>query len=100
MYACPWCERNTFSFWQKQSLGPIGITRCVNCTRRVGVPWGRAHVAALPILVLALIGMYAGAGVWESALGSLAGGVLGALLGMLLTVPLYHRYVPLIRPRS
>jgi len=97
MYECPWCRRKTFSFWQKQSLGPVHTIACGGCARRVSVHWGRAHLAALPIVLLALAGLYVFGEVFETRQAALVGGVAGALLGALITAPLYHRFVPLVR---
>ena len=99
MYKCPWCEHKTFSFWQKQSLGPIRSIRCVNCTRRVSVDWTRAHLAALPAFLLAVAGLYSFGAAFDSQVLAILGGSAGALLGSLVTAPLYHLYVPLVRPR-
>ncbi len=97
MYECPWCQRKSFSFWQKQSLGPNRILRCGNCTRRVSVPWGRAHLAAVPLFLCALAGLWLLGNAFDSKLFALAGGFLGVAVGMVFTMPLYHQFVPLIR---
>ncbi len=99
MYECPWCRRKSFSFWQKQWLGPTREIKCTACTRKVSVPWGKAHIAASPLLVGAIFGLV----VWgpllgEGKLGILFGGIFGAVFGMLLTAPIYHLYVPLVKP--
>ena len=99
MYACPWCDRKVFSFWQKQSLGPSRSLRCMGCKRQVSVPWGRAHLAALPVFVFAVVGMYLVGDASGSKLWALAGALAGVILGMLITMPLYHRFVPLVKPR-
>jgi hypothetical protein len=98
LYECPWCTHKTFSFWQKQGLGPNRTIACGGCTRRVSVPWGRAHLAALPVFLCAVVGLYAFGAVYESKLLALAGGFIGVAIGMVLTAPLYHRFVPLVRP--
>ncbi len=85
MYACPWCERKTFSFWQKQSLGPHKTLRCTGCKRQVGVPWARANLAALPVFLCAVAGLYF---------------VGDASVGMMLMMPIYHRFVPLVKPEN
>ena len=58
MYQCPWCERKSFSFWQKQALGPNNSMKCHGCRRQVSVHWGRAHLAALPVFILAIAGLW------------------------------------------
>ncbi|SRR5216683_619224 len=99
MYNCPHCGSNSFSFWQKQLLGPARSIECRNCKERVTVPWGRALLAILPIIVLATIGV----AIYNSAPGNLADLIIyttvGILVGFVISAPLYHRYVPLI-PRK
>lgn len=98
MYACPWCERKSFSFWQKQSLGPNKPVKCKACSRAVTVPWDRAHFAAAPMFILAVVSMYFVGDAFDSKLYAIGGAVAGVVLGMLFTIPLYHFIVPLIRP--
>ena len=98
MYACPWCEGKTFSFWQKQTLGPNKSLTCTGCKRRVSVPWGRAHLAALPVFVLAIIAMWIIGDTFNSKIFALAGAFCGVVLGMMVTMPLYHYIVPLCKP--
>ncbi len=100
MYACPWCERKTFSFWQKQSLGPHKTLRCTGCKRQVGVPWARANLAALPVFLCALAGLYFVGDASGSKIIALAGGFCGVVLGMMLMMPIYHRFVPLVKPEN
>ena len=98
MYACPWCERKVFSFWQKQSLGPHHTLKCTGCKRRVSVHWMRAHLAALPVAVLAIAGLWFVGDAFNSKVFALAGAFCGAVLGMMVTMPLYHHIVPLVKP--
>jgi len=99
MYKCPWCGVESFSFWQKQWLGPARSIECCNCKGRVSVPWVRSLLAISPIVILGSIGIgYFGTaidGLWSF----LASGAAGAVTGYLLTAPLYHKYVPLV-PRK
>ena len=98
MYECPWCTRKSFSFWQKQSLGPNRTLRCGNCTRHVSVPWGRAHLAAIPLFLCALAGLWFIGDAFNSKLIALAGAFVGVAIGMIFTMPLYHAFVPLVKP--
>ena len=100
MYACPWCERKVFSFWQKQAMGPSKSVKCTGCKQRVSVPWGRAHLAALPVFLFAIAGLYFVGDAFNSKVFAVAGGVFGVVLGMMVTMPLYHHFVPLVRPGS
>ena len=100
MYSCPWCERKTFSFWQKQKLGPNKTMQCTGCKRYVSVPWGRSHLAALPVFVLALAGLWFIGDTFNSKIFAIAGAFCGVVLGMMVTMPLYHYIVPLVKPEK
>ena len=98
MYACPWCERKTFSFWQKQSLGPHRSIKCSACRREVSVPWVRAQIAVAPMVLLTFIGLIIGKAAYGEVAEILMGGALGFMVGAIMTTPLYHFFVPLVRP--
>ena len=98
MYACPWCERKTFSFWQKQSLGPHRSIKCSACRREVSVPWLRAQFAVAPMVLLTFIGLIVGKAFYGEVAEILMGGALGFMVGAIMTTPLYHFFVPLVRP--
>jgi uncharacterized protein YqgC (DUF456 family) len=98
MYACPWCERKVFSFWQKQSLGPHKSVQCTACKRRVSVSWARAHLAMLPLLLLVVAGLWFIGDAFNSKVFALAGAFGGFVLGMMIMMPLYHFIVPLVKP--
>lgn len=98
MYACPWCEKGRFSFWDKQSLGPARKLTCRRCKHPVSVNWDRAQLAAIPAVALAFLGLIAGKVLFMTWPAVFLGGWLGFTLGMLVTAPLYHLYVPLEKP--
>ncbi len=98
MYECPWCQNKSFSFWQKQGLGPHRKIPCRSCRREVSVPWTAANLAMIPVFLGAVIGLYAFGYVFESKILALAGGFVGVAIGMILTAPIYHRFVPLVKP--
>jgi hypothetical protein len=100
MYACPWCERKTFSFYQKQTLGPSRSIKCGHCSRHVSVPWNRAHIAALPVIVFGTLGLVIGKALFAAVSAILLGGWIGITLGMVITAPLYHLWVPLVKPKD
>lgn len=100
MYACPWCERRGFSFWQKQSLVPSRTVDCSDCRRQVSVPWTRSHLAALPIFVFGLAGLWFVGDAFNSKLFALVGALGGGAIGMLIAIPLYHYLVPLVKPEK
>ena len=97
MYACPWCEQKSFSFWQKQTLGPTRTLNCGTCKRKVGVDWQRAQIAAVPVILLGFLGLLCGKAFFGTWPAVLLGGWLGISLGMSITAPLYHVFVPLER---
>ena len=96
VYACPCCHRKTFSFWQKQSLGPHRSLKCSACKREVSVPWVRAQFAFAPMVVLMFLGLIAAKIAYGMSLEVLMGGGLGFMVGAILATPIYHFYVPLI----
>ena len=98
MYACPWCTKGRFSFWQKQSLGPARNLTCQQCKRPVSVCWNRAQLAAIPAVALGFLGLIAGKTLFMTWPAILLGGWVGVTIGMLITAPLYHWYVPLKKP--
>jgi hypothetical protein len=98
MYACPWCGKGRFSFWDKQSLGPTRSLSCPDCKRPVSVCWNRAQLAAIPAVALGFLGLIAGKVLFLTWPAVFLGGWLGVTLGMLVTAPLYHLYVPLVKP--
>ena len=100
MYECPWCKSKTFSFWQKQSLGPTKTLECAACTRRVTVAWERAQLAVLPMLLLGFLGLICGKVFFATWAAVALFGWLGITTGMLVTAPIYHFYVPLVRPAA
>jgi len=97
---CPQCQRATFSFWQKQQLGPSGTLQCPACGARVEVPTGRAMacilgfvlIDALAVIAASLINQRLGyAGQWQ-------GSLITAAALLLPGIPLiwaYYRFVPL-----
>lgn len=99
MYACPWCgKEKSFSFWQKQTLGPQRSLLCPHCKRKVSVNWERAQIAAIPVIALGFLGLLVGKawfGTWPAVF---LFGWVGLTVGMLITAPLYHLYVPLVKP--
>ena len=97
MYACPWCGKGRFSFWDKQTLGPTRSKSCPDCKKPVGVCWNRAQLAAIPAVAFAFLGLIAGKILFMTWPAVFLGGWIGVTLGMLITAPLYHLYVPLVK---
>jgi len=95
MYECPWCSRKAFSFWQKQTLGPMRVMRCSQCNRQVSLSPFRAQVAGAPLVALGLLGMITGKVIFGTFAAVLLGAWVGLTVGLLVTVPLYHWFVPL-----
>ena len=97
MYECPWCERKSFSFFDKQTLGPTRSLKCGECKKKVGVSTHRAQFAAAPLFLAGFMGllvMKAYFGTWSAVL---LGGWVGVTIGMLIAASIYHLYVPLER---
>ncbi len=100
MYECPWCGTHSFSFWEKQSMGPTRTLKCASCSRPVSVDRKRAQIAAIPLVIFGFLGLVAGRYFFGHVPAVLLGGWLGVTFGMLITAPLYHLFVPLRRRRA
>jgi hypothetical protein len=98
MYACPWCGTKSFSFWQKQMLGPKRSLVCGHCSRKVSVRWDRAQLAAIPVIALGFLGLLVGRAMFGTWAAVFLFGWLGTTMGMGITAPLYHLFVPLVKP--
>ncbi len=72
--------------------------KCSACRREVSVPWGRAQLAFVPMVVLTFAGLIAAKIAYGETSEILMGGALGFMVGAILATPIYHFYVPLIRP--
>jgi positive regulator of sigma E activity len=99
MYACPWCERKVFSFWQKQSLGPSKTVECTACKRRVAVDSARAQLAMIPLFLMVLAGLWFIGDAFNSKVFAIAGAFCGLVVGMIFMMPIYHYLVPLVKQR-
>jgi hypothetical protein len=97
MYECPWCEQKSFSFFDKQTLGPSRTIKCGECKRKVGVPGERAQIAAAPLFLLGFLGLLMGKYLYGTWPAVLLGGWVGITLGMAISASIYHLYVPLER---
>ena len=69
-------------------------------SRKVSVPWTRAHLAALPIFLLGLAGLWFVGDAFNSKLFALVGALAGGAIGMLIALPLHHYLVPLVKPEK
>ena len=99
-YPCPRCGRPSFTFRQKQFLGPTRAIRCGECGTRVSVPWSAAYL--FNIIVVASLAptftIVAGFLAWE-AWGAGAGLAVFVLANLLLVVFAgwwQHRFVALV----
>ena len=97
MYKCPWCDQKAFSFWQKQTLGPMRAMRCPSCKKQVTLSSFRAQVAGVPLVALGLLGMTVGKVLFATLSAVLLGAWVGLTIGFLVTLPIYHWLVPLER---
>lgn len=72
--------------------------KCTACRREVSVPWVRAQFAVAPMVLLTFIGLIVGKAFYGEVAEILAGGALGFMVGAIMTTPIYHFFVPLVRP--
>ena len=97
MCKCPWCEKNSLSFWQKQTLGPILPRKCPNCSNYVLASWPSVLTAISLALVPVMAGLVYGYG---SHQGDLPGTFIvcaGFALGAGLSIAWYQTRLRLVR---
>ncbi len=96
MYNCPHCHAPTFSFWQKNTLGPGRAIECSACKGGVSVPWVRSMLCVSPIFLLGIAAhIYLRPMVGAS--GALLGLSIGFVVGFAISLPLYHRFAPIVK---
>ena len=97
-YNCPKCDEESFSFWQKQFLGPIRRVHCRLCGASVGVPWIRSFAINAVGAPIVFVGGIAPAIILgKFGIGSMISGfVVGGLVAVVFVGWLQHRFVPLI----
>lgn len=96
MSICPWCGKNSFSFWQIQTLGPVISRRCPHCDHAVRASWP----SSLMSLALLLVPVAAGFILGHAASSSSADTLLstgGFLVGAALCLAWGHKYARLVR---
>jgi uncharacterized protein (DUF983 family) len=55
MLTCPSCSKSAIHPLQKFLLGPATHTICSECGAKISVPYGKAFLSALPIIVVAAV---------------------------------------------
>ncbi len=90
---CPNCGNLTFSFWQKQFLGPARSIPCDDCGARVSVSWIRFIPVLLLIATLSLLYQF---GLTEHGVGP----YLAVVAATLVAVVVYQHYLVTLVVRS
>lgn len=102
-YSCPKCNQESFSYWQKQMLGPLRSIECENCGVKVTVPWG------MSLLVLAFGQIFPIIDVIAALMMVPKNWPIGGVLAVVFVacvigaIPLFYawgRYVPLVEKSS
>jgi hypothetical protein len=96
---CPRCGSPSVSVWQKLGLGSLKKIKCKSCGAFITVPWFKSLlVISLGTLIQLFGGLLAFSAIPQQAgaIASFVGAVLGVVLGTLLSLWLYNRYVPLV----
>jgi hypothetical protein len=88
MYNCPHCQQPGISVLRRSFLGPAIPATCVQCGRKIGVPYGKSVVAALPFLAAIVISVF---------VATLLVQVTLCLVGAATMVALFLNWVPLIK---
>jgi hypothetical protein len=52
------------------------------------------------VFLFAILGLWFIGDAFNSKLVALAGASIGVVIGMVFTMPLYHRFVPLVKPET
>ncbi|HET7400921.1 MAG TPA: hypothetical protein VFJ62_04040 [Usitatibacter sp.] len=60
----------------------------------------RAQLASTPVLALGFLGLVMGKVLYANLPAVMLGAWVGITLGMLVTAPLYHFFVPLVKPTA
>jgi len=97
-YNCPKCGQASFSFWQKQFLGPLGSIPCGACGASVSVPWGKSiALNAVFIPIASLGGLVAAFSFAKYSIGAaFFVFIIWVLAFFVLVGWIQHRFVPLI----
>ena len=86
MWECPHCEQPGISKLRKLYLGPAVPASCQACGEKVGVPYGHAMVALLPLFIpIAMVLLF----------GWLLLGIVLFVIGAPISFWLTHFWVPL-----
>lgn len=97
MNICPWCGKDSFSFWQVQTLGPGASRKCPHCAHAVRASWPSAFASLALLLIPVLSGIIMSHAMppdgQEGLLFTLAGFLVGGVLSMAWT----HRFSRLVR---
>lgn len=88
MFACPHCGQPGISAIRKSFLGPAVPTSCRACGKSVGVPYGKATIACMPLFASMYLGSLLGL-VWPSFM------IVGA--GLAISIAIYLLWVPLVQ---
>jgi hypothetical protein len=103
-YNCPSCGEKTISFWQKQFTGPLKKIKCKNCDALISVSWFRSFFIIflgmfIPLIIAWTIFIflpylmdikYPKNGIYWTF-------TIGLILGLVIVVWSYHRFVPLVK---
>ena len=97
-YNCPKCGQASFSFWQKQFLGPLGSIPCGACGASVSVPWGKSiALNAVFIPIASLGGLVAAFSFAKYSIGAaFFVFIIWVLAFFVLVGWIQHRFIPLI----
>jgi len=96
---CPNCGSPSVTVWQKLGLGPMKKIKCKSCGAFITVPWFKSLVIiGLGTLTPLFGGLFVFGVVPNNAgaVATVAGFSFGFVLGTLLFLWLYNRYVPLV----
>ena len=93
---CPHCNKPSFGFWSKVSLGPVHQKACPDCGKMVRVPWLQSSIHLLAIGLIPLLFCLLTISLFDSSNWlSLAIPAIGVIAGTAIEMWIYYRFVPL-----
>jgi hypothetical protein len=97
MSKCPWCDTDSLSFWQRQTLGPLFPKKCSNCSNYFRASWPSVLVSMVLLLVPVLGGLAYAYSAPRSDLANFFYTCAGLLVGAVASMAWYQKYLRLVR---
>jgi endogenous inhibitor of DNA gyrase (YacG/DUF329 family) len=93
MYKCPHCGKPGITLIDKMFVGPMIPVLCKTCGKKVGVPYKKAMLTAIPFAIGAIVGKLIAGNLFNSPLL----GYLVFIIGVVIGVVIHLHWIPLER---